>query len=271
MGSSIVQGLLASFDDAPRADAREETVRIGVTDIDPEHVDSLTGLDCRVEVAPSHAEATTTILAVKPGTIASVAPTLAPGSRVISIAAGVPTARLRELLPHARAIVRVMPNLPLAVRHGVTLVATSPHSDSVLVEEAVALFGRLGAAYRLDESLLDAGTALSGSGPAFVLLIVEALQEGAIALGIPAGLALELALNTIAGTVALAQARGTEPRSLRLSVTSPGGTTAAGVRALEDAKVRGAIAEALARTAARARELGSSATTIGERRERRET
>lgn len=263
MGSSIVQGLLASFDDGTEATMRGEPPRIGVADVDRDRIAALTSSDGRIEAASASAEATTTILAVKPGAIAGVAESLAPGSRVISIAAGVPTARLRELLPRAAAVVRVMPNLPLAVRRGVTLVATSPQADAALAEEAVALFSRLGAAYRLDESLLDAGTALSGSGPAFVLLVVEALQEAAIALGIPAQLALDLALKTLAGTIALAEARGTEPRSLRLAVTSPGGTTAQGIRALEDAKVRSAIAEALSRTAARARELGSLPTSNG--------
>jgi pyrroline-5-carboxylate reductase len=247
MGSAIVRGLLAA--DAPVG-------ALGVADVDEARVQTLCDLDARVRPASLADEATTTILAVKPQQLAAVASLLAPGSRVISIAAGITTARLRELCPQASGVVRVMPNLALAVRRGVTLIALSPLADAELVAVAEELFGFLGSTHQLEEHLFDAGTALSGSGPAWILLVVEALQEAALTLGIPAPLALSLAAETLAGTATLLVERGEDPRALRLAVSSPGGTTAAGTRALEVAGVRAAFIEAVAAAATRARELG---------------
>jgi pyrroline-5-carboxylate reductase len=247
MGSAIARGL-ADDPQGPRT--------IGVADVDTERAAAVAASSGRLRVAAPGERARTTILAVKPTQLPAACDALAEGSRVISIAAGVATGKLRELAPSAAAIVRVMPNLALAVRRGVTLVARSPLADPTLLEEARALFGRLGIARDLDETLVDAGTALSGSGPAFVLLFVEALQEGAIARGIPAPLALELVTETLAGTAELLRANpASDPRSLRLAVTSPGGTTAAGLQVLEARALRAALQDAIAAAEARAREL----------------
>ncbi|WP_298992825.1 pyrroline-5-carboxylate reductase [uncultured Pseudokineococcus sp.] len=201
------------------------------------------------------------VVAVKPqqldDLLASAAPHVRPGALVLSVAAGVPTARLAAALPEGVAVVRAMPNTPALVGAGTTAVSAGPGAD----EERMALVGELlqgtGDVVVLPEALQDAATAVSGSGPAYVLLLLESLVEAGVHAGLPRATSSRLATGTLAGTAALVRESGEHPSLLRERVTSPGGTTAAGLRRLEERGLRAALLDAVEAARDRARALGS--------------
>ena len=175
---------------------------------------------------------------------------------LVSIAAGVTTASLDELLPGQPAIVRVMPNTPALVGAGASVVAPGPRATDEHVALVEELFTPLGLVRSLPESSLDAVTALSGSGPAYVFLLAEALAEAGVLEGLSRDDAVALANQTVAGAGALLVAGHGSATELREAVTSPGGTTAAALQVLERAGLRAALLDAVQAAAARARELG---------------
>jgi pyrroline-5-carboxylate reductase len=202
------------------------------------------------------------VLAVKPQSMAAlldeIRPLVQPRHLVVSVAAGVTLARLAQGLGGHRRLVRVMPNTPALV--GASAAGFSPdegatRDDMALIEK---LFTTVGRAYRVPEHLLDAVTGLSGSGPAFVYLIVEALADGGVRVGLPRDIALALAAQTVLGGAKMVLETKEHPGALKDAVASPGGTTIAGLHALERAGVRGALMDAVEAATARARELGSS-------------
>jgi pyrroline-5-carboxylate reductase len=215
------------------------------------------------DVAEAVRGAATVVLGVKPQTLPEVLPEVAaalePGALVVSLAAGVSTATIASALPDGARVVRVMTNTPIRVRAAVSVLAAGPAATAQDVERVRALFEPLGRVLVLDESAIDAVTALSGSGPAYVLLLTEALIAGAEALGLAHDDAVALAVGTVSGTGALLEAGGAavDPAALRRAVTSPAGTTAAALAVLEDADVVGAVARAMAAAAARSAELGA--------------
>lgn len=201
------------------------------------------------------------VLAVKPQQAADACRSLAAGLRddatVVSIVAGLTIETLAALLDTPR-VVRVMPNTPCLVGHGVSALAATRHVPSDDRHRIVGLLSAVGHVHEVDESLMDAVTGLSGSGPGFVARFVEALAAGGVAAGLPEPLALALAVQTVAGTGALLETTGEHPATVRERVTSPGGTTLAGLALLDSREVPDAIAAAVVRAAARAGELGAS-------------
>jgi pyrroline-5-carboxylate reductase len=183
------------------------------------------------------------ILAHKPAQLAAVAREAAPAARaVVSLLARVTVEELRAAYPDT-PVVRVQPNTPAEVRRGVTLLA-EPAGDP-LGSEVEALFGRVGSVVRLPESLLDAAAACAGVGPAYWALVAEAWVDAAIRRGIPAPTAQRLVTETMAGSAELLRARDHDTFRLRREVTSPGGTTARGLAALERGGLRAAFAAAM--------------------------
>jgi pyrroline-5-carboxylate reductase len=175
---------------------------------------------------------------------------------IVSVAAGVSTAAIAEGLTGGGRIVRVMPNTPCLIGQGASAFSAgrgATDDDCNLVDR---LLGSVGRAFRVDEKLLDAVTGLSGSGPAFVYLMIEALSDGGVLAGLPRDTAMALAAQTVAGAAAMVLETGEHPGVLKDRVASPAGTTIAGLAVLEDAGVRGALVRAVEAAARRAVELG---------------
>jgi pyrroline-5-carboxylate reductase len=197
------------------------------------------------------------VLAVKPGDVPAAASALAAAGveRVVSIAAGVRLATLEASLPGV-PVVRAMPNTPALVGAGVTAIAAGTHAGEADLAWAEEVLGAVGRVVRVGEPLLDAVTGLSGSGPAYVFLVAEALIDAGVLVGLPRDLSATLALQTLLGAARLLVETGEGPEALRAAVTSPGGTTAAGLRALEAAGVRAAFLDAVVAATERSRQLG---------------
>jgi pyrroline-5-carboxylate reductase len=216
------------------------------------------------------------VLAVKPGIVpgalaelAAAAPADARRALWISIAAGVPLDVLAAPLPRAARIVRAMPNTPALVRAGATGLVGNAAATPADRRDALALFESVGVAWEApDEALLDAVTGLSGSGPAYLFAFLEALIEAGAAVGLPRDAAASLATHTVHGAARLALESGRDPAELRRQVSSPGGTTLAGLARLEELGFARAIAEAVAAATRRAGELGAAARAAAPARER---
>jgi pyrroline-5-carboxylate reductase len=219
--------------------------------------------ECGCEVAASNRDLAervdVVVLCVKPIDIESVLRELAaqlhPDRLVASVAAGVQTATIENLLERDVPVLRLMPNVPVRVNEG-TLVFARGRAPSPLHDRALAAFGLLGTMVELEERLFDAATALSGSGPAFFGLVVEAFEDAAIVAGLSAKVGRELAVTTMVGTATMLTRENLSCSDLRRMVTSPGGTAAAGLAHLERSSVRGSIIDAVVAARDRARQLG---------------
>lgn len=206
------------------------------------------------------AESDLVVLAVKPGTVAAVLGALDPKAAArpiwVSIAAGIPLAALTDALPRGARVVRTMPNTPALVRAGATAYFPAPEvsaADLLLVEQVL---GAAGWVWRApNEDLLDAVTGLSGSGPAYVFLFLEALADAGVRQGLPRDAAQALAIRTVLGSAQLALETGAHPGVLKDQVTSPGGTTIAGLERLEAGGVRAAVYDAVRAATERSRAL----------------
>lgn len=199
-------------------------------------------------------------LAVKPqsmqAALEEIRPAVEPRHLVVSIAAGIRLGRIADVLGADRRLVRVMPNTPCLVNASAaaySLGGTAGEQDAALVQR---LLESTGIAVRVPEPLLDAVTGLSGSGPAFVYLVIEAMSDGGVRAGLPRAVATRLAAQTVLGAAKMVLESGRHPGELKDMVASPAGTTIAGLAALEAAAVRGAFIEAVSQAAERARELG---------------
>ena len=181
----------------------------------------------------------------------------ASGKTLISIAAGVKLDTLMTGFGTDR-VIRVMPNTPLMIGEGASALAASPNATPDDLGTALEIFGALGVAFELEENLIDAVTALSGSGPAYFFEMVDAMVEAGVKLGLPADTALELTVQTARGAAGMLKAKTGTPRELRDAVTSPGGTTAAALDVLRKRDFRGVIFEALEAAEKRSVELGNS-------------
>ncbi len=197
------------------------------------------------------------LLAVKPQVFGSVISDIAPNANttVISILAGITIAKLEKAFPH-QPVIRVMPNTPATVGQGMTAIAAGTQAKAEHIQQAKSIFNAVGEVVEVSESSMDAVTGLSGSGPAFVALAIEALADGGVASGLPRAIALQLATQTVLGTATLVKETGKHPGVLKDQVTSPGGTTIAGVARLESAGFRSALIEAVKTATARSKELG---------------
>jgi pyrroline-5-carboxylate reductase len=200
------------------------------------------------------------VLGLKPQVLPQVLPGLAGSVRsdavVVSLAGGVTTASLDAILTTGPAIIRVMTNTPALVRAATTVVAAGPRADEVAVARVVQMMETLGVVRVLPESSINAVTAVSGSGPAYVFLLAEAMAEAGVLVGLSRSDAVALVAGTIAGAGALLAADDSSAAALREQVTSPGGTTAAALQVLEQRGVRAAVLDAVTAAVARAAELG---------------
>lgn len=206
-------------------------------------------------------EAEVVLLAVKPQVIdavlAHMADEIAPETLVISIAVGVTTARLEALLTAGTPVVRVMPNTPTMVGQGMAVISGGAAASSDDVERVRELFEAVGEAVVIGEPAQDAAAAISGSGPAYAAMFVDALARAGVRQGLSRDVAQALAIQTMRGTMELLSRTGMHPEELVDGVTSPGGTTIAAVEALEAGGLRSAVSDAVAAAVRRAKELGS--------------
>ena len=254
MGAALVAGML---------DAGLDAESLAVAEADAARRHELETLLPGVRTAPSApwvvGDADVVVVAVKPGDVAAVleaaASALAADTLVVSIAAGVSIDALEAAAP-GRPVVRAMPNTPALVREGVAAIASGTHASDAHVETARRLLGAVGAVVVVPESALDAVTGLSGSGPAYVFLLAEAMIEAGVLNGLPRDVATALVHGTIRGAGVMLTDTGDTAEQLRAAVTSPGGTTAAGLHALEVGAMRAAVLEAVSAATRRSRELG---------------
>jgi len=199
-------------------------------------------------------------IAVKPPQVTDVlkeiSPHLTPNHVVVSIAAGVPLTRLQEAVPTGTRLVRVMPNTPAVVGAAASAYALGTHATAADGELVQNLLAALGFACQVPESLLDAVTGLSGSGPAYIYLVIEALSDGGVAAGLPRDVAIRLAAQTVLGAARMVMETGLHPGALKDQVTSPAGTTIEGLAVLENAGVRAAFINAVRAAAEKSRLLG---------------
>ena len=210
------------------------------------------------------------VLAVKPqgmaGVLEELRAEITPDHLVISIAAGVTMATLTGGIGEDRRLVRVMPNTPALIGEGASAYCLGPHvrpSDEEIVRSCLEAVGR---AYRVPENLLDAVTGLSGSGPAYVYVMIEALSDGGVRVGLPREIATALAAQTVLGAAKMVLETGEHPGVLKDQVTSPGGTTIAGLHALERGGIRATLIDAVEAATQRSAELAEAAAKAHEGR-----
>lgn len=254
MGEAIVSGMLAqgwAASDLVLAVRREEhAVRLR----------EAYGVEVVLDAVEAAAKADVVLVGVKPydvpDVLRQIGPHLRPGALVASLAVGLTTASLEAALPDGTAVVRVMPNTPAQVGAGVSVLSAGTHCTDAQLGEVDTIMGAVGTTVVLPEKLQDAAGAVSGSGPAYVFLVIEALTEAGVHLGLPRTTATELVVQTVLGSARLAAESGDHPAVLRERVTSPGGTTAAALGELEKAGLRAAFLAATRAAADRSREIG---------------
>jgi pyrroline-5-carboxylate reductase len=249
MGEALLAGLLRS----------DVGLSVRVVETDPGRAEGLRAAHPGAEVADASGPADATVIAVKPHLVAEVAAAVgaADGGRVLSIAAGVTIASLEAALPPGTPVVRAMPNTPALVGAGAAAISAGASAGEDDLAWAEAVLGAVGTVVRVPEHLLDAVTGLSGSGPAYAFLMLEALIEGGVAAGLPRDVAQTLAGQTLLGAATLFLEGADSPGELRAGVTSPGGTTAEGLRVLEQRAVRAALIDAVLAARDRSVQLGT--------------
>lgn len=254
MGEALARGLL---------NAGWGAADILLTDVRVEHlrvVADRLGVKADADNAAAAGRADAVLLAVLPQQAGEALSSLRGSTGklgAISIAAGLRIARIEEALGHETPVVRAMPNTPARIGKGVTALAAGLHAGQATKDLAEEIFSAVGPVVWLDEAQLDAVTALSASGPAYVFLVAEAMVDAGVALGLPRDVASTLAFATIEGSGAMLAQSGEHPAVLRAQVTSPGGTTAAALAVMEAMAVRAAFIEAIRAAHHRSRELGS--------------
>jgi pyrroline-5-carboxylate reductase len=256
MAGALVRGLLQSKTVTPD--------QIRASDVKQERLAELHdkyGVETSADNEELARWADVVVIAVKPQIVdrvlGAVASALSEGDLVVSIAAGVPIEALEARLPPGTRVVRAMPNTAAIALAAATAIAPGAHATAADVEVARALFEAVGRCVVLDESLLDAVTGLSGSGPAYVMLMIEALADGGVKVGLGRDTALLLAAQTVYGAAKLQLETGEHPGRLKDMVTSPGGTAIAGLHTLEAGGLRRTLIDAVEVASRRAAELGA--------------
>ena len=257
MGEAVVAGMLAAKTAAPGD--------ITVADPSAERRDALSssfGVSVVADAREALAGAATLVLAVKPQIVGDVVADVASSldvtpPSVVSIAAGVSCGRLEAMFPPGTSVVRVMPNTPAMVGEGMSGVSSGAHATAEDEQAAVEMFSALGKVVVVDEALQDAVTGVSGSGPAYVAVFVEALAGAGVRNGLAPDVASTLALQTLRGTGELLARTGMTPGDLVDAVSSPGGTTFAARGVLEDGRFAEVLGEAVDAAVARSKELGA--------------
>ena len=255
MGEALIKGLLAA--NLVPAEA------IHATDVRLERLKEL-NRQYGIQVSSDNAElmrhADIVILAVKPqimdAVLTEIAPAVTRRKLLISIAAGVSTATIRAVLHKDARLIRVMPNTPALVLQGVTAVAKAEGLEADDLETASEIFSAVGRVVVLGEELMDAVTGLSGSGPAYIAVVIESLADGGVRMGLDRITAMTLATQTVLGTATLLRETGLHPGAVKDMVCSPGGTSIAGIAALEEGGIRTTFIKAVERATQRSRELG---------------
>ena len=254
MAEAIARGLLKAGIDPGRINASDPEERRR------ELFQRELGINTTADNAALAEFADIVILAVKPfvvsQAIADAGGKIKPRHLLISIAAGVKTETIEGKAEGKIPVIRVMPNTPSLIGEGVSAIAPGRHAGSADLDAARGIFEAVGKVVQVTEDKMDAVTGLSGSGPAFVYMFIEALADGGVRAGLPKAVALVLAAQTVAGAAGMVLQTGEHPAVLRDKVMTPGGTTVAGVAALERAGLRSAAIEAVTAATARSAELG---------------
>jgi pyrroline-5-carboxylate reductase len=250
MGAALVGGMLA---------AGADPAGLAIVEALPARRVELMSMFDGVAVLDAVPRCRAAVIAVKPYDVATACREAvgAGAARVLSIAAGVRLATLQEACGPGVAVIRSMPNTPALVGQGASAVSAGVAANGADVEWAGAVLSSVGTVVEVPEAQLDAVTGLAGSGPAYLFLVAEALMDAGVAAGLPRTVSEQLVRQLLVGSAALL-AEGRSPADLRAMVTSPAGTTAAGVTALEQAGVRAAFLAAVAAATSRSRELGAS-------------
>lgn len=255
MAEALIRGLIAAG--AAKPD------QITATDVSQdrlEHLKKTYGIIIEKSNKNAVAAAEIVLLCVKPQVIEKLLQEIAPvtdaGKIVISIAAGITISRIEKLLTGNPRVIRVMPNTPALVLAGAAGISGGKQAGADDLALAQNIFNSIGRSVVVDEKLMDAVTGLSGSGPAYVFLIIDALSDAGVKAGLPRPLALELAAQTVYGSAKMVLETKEHPGKLRDMVTSPGGTTIEGLHALEKGKLRATLMNAVEAATARSMELG---------------
>jgi len=255
MGSSLAEGLLAANWCAPQ----ELAILARSIETRQELGRRFPGAGVYAAVELAEVDDTTgAVLSVKPDHAEAVARTIGAAgiTRLLSVVAGLSTARLEAAFPQPVAVIRAMPNTPVLVGKGVSAMAGGSNVIAADLDWAESILGAVGTVVRVAERNLDAVTGLSGPMPAYLYLVIEALIDAGVHQGLAREVSRQLVVDTFEGSAALLSATGELPEVLRAQVTSPGGTTAAGLRVLESRAVRSAFLDAVAAAAERSRQLG---------------
>jgi pyrroline-5-carboxylate reductase len=256
MGEALIRGLLEA-----RLVPAERLMASDLLETRRQQLQQRYGVQVAADAREIAARASILILAVKPQDMDSalrhIAPVVDRSKTVISVAAGTPISFIAQRLPAQTRIIRVMPNAPALVLAGASGIARGEDATPEDVQMAEAIFSAVGKAVIVDERHLDAVTGLSGSGPAYVLLVIEALADGGVKMGLPRSVALLLAAQTVLGAAKMLLDTGRHPGELKDMVASPGGTTIAGLHAIERGALRGLLMEAVEAATLRSRELGT--------------
>ena len=255
MAEALLRGLLGA--------SLVPAERLAATDVRAERTAQLTrqfGITAHADNRRLVREADVVILAVKPQimapVLAEIGPAVTDTHLLISIAAGVSTTAIRAALGRDARIIRVMPNTPALVLQGAAAIARGTNLQADDLATAEAIFGAVGRVVVLDEALMDAVTGLSGSGPGYVAIVIESLADGGVKMGLDRVTAMTLATQTVLGAAQLLAETGMHPGALKDMVSSPGGTTIAGIAALEEGGLRTTLIRAVERATLRSRELG---------------
>jgi pyrroline-5-carboxylate reductase len=256
IGDALIAGLLSS--------GWREPSEIAASVRRPERVDELReqyGVDATLSNSEAASGAAVIVIAVKPQDIdallGEIGGLLSPEQTVLSVAAAIQTATIESRLAPGVPVVRAMPNTPATVHEGIAGVCAGAHADDEHLSLAEDVLAHLGAVVRVPERYMDAVTAVSGSGPAYFALLAEAMIEAGILLGLSREISTQLVVQTMLGTAKQLRDLGMHPVELREMVTSPGGTTIAAIRELEQAGVRAAFLNAIQAAMDRSRELAA--------------
>ncbi len=255
MGSALMQGIIKAGIVKPE--------NLGASDVYEPFLNGLKaklGINVSTDNAVIAQASDILILAVKPQTLGSVLENLkahiTADKLIISIAAGVPLATYENALSAGTRVIRVMPNIAATVSEAASGIAPGKNATSEDLKTALEIFSAVGTAVQVPESIMDAVTGLSGSGPAFIFPVIEAMADGAVLEGMDRKSALTLAAQTVLGAAKMALETGLHPGELKDMVTSPAGTTIEGVHALEEAGIRAAFMNAVIKASERSKELG---------------
>ncbi|WP_433601131.1 pyrroline-5-carboxylate reductase [Nocardia sp. CA-135953] len=264
IGEALIAGLLES------GRAAKDLVVVETHADRAELIGDRFGVRVTDSIADAIVGADVLVIAVKPGDVDTVSSQLGKAELdadrdqiLVSLAAGVPTARLENKLPAGFPVVRVMPNTPMLVGQGMSVLAPGRYARPEQLAQVTELLAAVGKVATVTEAQMDAVTAVSGSGPAYFFLVVEAMVDAGVALGLTRDVATELVVQTMLGSAALLESSGQTAAELRAAVTSPAGTTAAAVRELERGGVRSAFFEALHAAKQRSAEQGANDGTGG--------